>query len=75
MSFYNFSTALSGLKASSNALGVTGNNIANANTIGYKSQSISFASLFFSSLSNVNGSPLQIGDGVTTSSISKDFSL
>jgi flagellar hook protein FlgE len=70
----SFSTALSGLKASSNALGVTGNNIANSNTVGYKSQSISFASLFFSSLNNAGGLPLQVGDGVTTSLISKDFS-
>ncbi|MFY9227571.1 MAG: flagellar hook protein FlgE [Blastocatellia bacterium] len=70
----SFSTPLSGLKASSNALGVTGNNIANANTVGYKSQSISFASLFFSSLNNAGGLPLQVGDGVTTSLISRDFS-
>jgi flagellar hook protein FlgE len=71
----SFSTALSGLKASSDALGVTGNNIANSNTVGYKSQSISFAALFFGVLSN-NGAnlPLQIGNGVSTSQISKDFS-
>lgn len=70
----SFTTALSGLKASSNALGVTGNNIANSNTVGYKSQSISFASLFFSSLNNAGGLPLQIGDGVATALVAKDFS-
>ncbi len=41
----SFSTALSGLRASQNALGVTGNNIANANTTAYKSSSITFADI------------------------------
>jgi flagellar hook protein FlgE len=31
-----FTTALSGLNAASNNLAVTGNNIANANTVGFK---------------------------------------
>jgi len=33
---FSFSTALSGLRASADSLGVTGNNIANANTTAFK---------------------------------------
>lgn len=70
-----FSTALSGLRASSNALGVTGNNIANANTTAFKSGSITFSDIFLNSLGlNKANMPLQIGNGVTTASISRDFS-
>ena len=74
---FSFSTALSGLRASSNALGVTGNNIANANTTAYKSSSITFADIFTNSLGvrlNGSGAAMQIGSGVTTASIPTDFS-
>lgn len=72
-----FSTALSGLHASSDALSVTGNNIANANTVGYKTQTISFADIFLGSLGvrlNGAGVPLQTGNGVTTGAILTNFS-
>jgi flagellar hook protein FlgE len=74
---FSFSTALSGLRASSNALGVTGNNIANANTTAYKSSSITFADIFTNSLGvrlNGSGAAMQIGSGVTTAAIPTDFS-
>jgi flagellar hook protein FlgE len=73
---FSFSTALSGLRASSNALGVTGNNIANANTTAYKSSSITFADIFTNSLGvrlNGSGAAMQIGSGVTTASIPTNF--
>src|SRR6185503_4505001 len=72
----SFSTALSGLRASSNALGVTGNNIANANTTAYKSSSISFADIFTNSSGvrlNGAGSAIQIGSGSVTASIPTNF--
>lgn len=40
-----FSTAITGLKACQTDLGVIGNNIANANTIGYKASRAQFADL------------------------------
>ena len=74
---FSFSTALSGLRASSNALGVTGNNIANSNTTAFKSSSITFEDIFTNSLgSRLNGSggSMQIGSGVATASIPTNFS-
>ncbi|QFU00114.1 Flagellar hook protein FlgE [Halomonas sp. THAF5a] len=41
-----FSQALSGLNAASSSLDVLGNNIANSQTVGYKSSSAQFASVF-----------------------------
>ena len=71
-----FSTALSGLRASQNALGVTGNNIANANTTAYKSSAITFADIFTNSSGvrlNGAGSAIQIGSGVATAAIASNF--
>lgn len=69
---FSFNAALSGLNANSNALSVVGNNIANANTVGFRSSSITFADVFANSYGarlNGAGLALQIGDGVQTSSI------
>src|SRR5438128_8154301 len=74
---FNFSTALSGLRASSNSLSVAGNNIANANTTAFKGSTVSFADIFTNSLGvrfNGAGVTLQIGNGVTTASTNTDFS-
>jgi flagellar hook protein FlgE len=73
---FSFSTPLSGLRASSNALGVTGNNIANANTTAFKSSSITFADIFTNSLGvrlNGAGGTMQIGSGVNTAAISTNY--
>src|SRR5882672_8813923 len=73
---FSFSTALSGLRASANSLGVTGNNIANANTTAFKSSSITFEDIFTNSLGvrlNGSGSAMQIGSGVATASIPTNF--
>lgn len=69
---FSFNASLSGLNANSNALGVVGNNIANANTVGFRSSSITFSDVFantYGARLNGAGLSLQIGDGVQTSSI------
>lgn len=74
---FSFNAALSGLNANSNALNVVGNNIANANTIGFRSSSITFSDIFANSYGarlNGAGNSLQIGDGVQTSAIHTNFS-
>jgi flagellar hook protein FlgE len=74
---FSFNASLSGLNASSNALSVIGNNIANANTIGFRSSSISFADVFAGSQGarlNGAGNSLQIGNGVSTGAIHTNFS-
>ena len=71
----SFTTALSGLRASSDSLGVTGNNIANANTTAFKRSSISFADVFNSIGARINGagSSVQIGNGVQTVATPTNF--
>ncbi|MEW6736401.1 MAG: flagellar hook protein FlgE [Acidobacteriota bacterium] len=74
---FTFSTALSGLRASSNSLSVAGNNIANANTTAFKSSSITFADIYLGSIGarfNGAGVPVQIGNGVSVASVNRDFS-
>jgi flagellar hook protein FlgE len=70
-----FSTPLSGLRASSTALAITGNNIANSNTTGFKRDSVNFADIFVgTSLRNNAGFPVQVGNGVLVSGTTTDFS-
>ena len=45
-----FFTAISGINATGRALGEIGNNIANAETTGYKSRRVSFGDLFGASI-------------------------
>lgn len=74
--------ALSGLSAHQQWIDVIGNNIANANTTGYKSNRATFASAFAQTLrfgSAPTGSlggtnPVQIGLGVAFGSIDRTFS-
>ncbi|HCW46146.1 MAG TPA: flagellar hook protein FlgE, partial [Erwiniaceae bacterium] len=61
----SFSQGLSGLNAASQALDVVGNNIANSQTVGFKSGSISFADVFAGS---------QIGMGVQVAGVKQNFS-
>ena len=73
---FSFNTSLSGLNANSNALNVIGNNIANANTIGFRSGTITFADIYASSQGvrlNGAGNSLQIGNGVRTGAIHTNF--
>jgi flagellar hook protein FlgE len=74
---FSFNTALSGLNANSNALGVAGNNIANSQTVGFRSNSVSFADIFADSNGvrlNGAGSSMQIGGGVRVAAIHTNLS-
>ena len=64
----SFSTALSGLAANNTALDVVGNNLANLNTTGFKSDAIEFKDI----MGQTSGST-EIGAGVATSGTSKQF--
>jgi flagellar hook protein FlgE len=72
-------TGVTGLQANQEMLDVVGNNLANMNTVGFKSQSINFSDLIYQTLSAAGGTntaqasgtdPVQIGLGVGTASIS-----
>lgn len=67
----SFNTALSGLNAASMDLNVTGNNIANVGTTGYKSSRTEFADLYASSM--LGTGRLAVGSGVVTSAVSQQF--
>ena len=70
-----FSIPLSGLAASSSALNVIANNLANLSTDGYKDQSLSFAGIFNQMQgTSGNGDPIQVGNGVEIAGRSSDFS-
>jgi flagellar hook protein FlgE len=66
-----FSTALSGLNAAANNLSVTGNNIANANTTGFKESRSEFADAYASSVGGV--SKTQPGAGVQVAAVAQQF--
>ena len=61
----SFSTALSALSAFSTAIDVTGNNLSNLDTIGFKASAVSFHDLVTQSISAGLGST-QVGFGVGT---------
>lgn len=67
----SFNIALSGLRAASTELEVTGNNVANASTTGFKSSRAEFGDVYANAF--VTGSN-QIGSGVVTQDISQQFS-
>ncbi|OOG27131.1 flagellar hook protein FlgE [Thioalkalivibrio denitrificans] len=66
-----FRTALSGLNAASADLRVTGNNIANTSTVGFKESRAEFADVF--SLSYGGISQTAIGSGVRLSAVTQQF--
>lgn len=66
-----FNTALSGIRASSSDLQVTGNNIANAGTIGFKSSRVEFGDLYSASVLGSGGHAP--GNGVSLQMIRQDF--
>ncbi len=75
------STALTGLTVAESTIGVVGNNIANANTVGFKSSKALFASQFVQTQSlgaaptdgNGGVNPRQIGLGAKVAEIKPDF--
>ena len=74
MAVGSFSAGLSGLNANSVYLSVIGNNLANINTIGFKSSSVTFMDLVSQTVGGSSGNPMQVGLGVVTGSISPVFS-
>jgi flagellar hook protein FlgE len=69
-----FSVALSGLNASSEALSVIANNLANMNTVGYKSSTANFQDLFYQQIgTSGNNNPEQVGEGVQVGSVDSQF--
>ncbi len=68
-----FDTALSGLQAASTSLQVLGNNISNANTVGFKSSNAQFADAYASALANTATTTGQIGIGVQVQQIAQQF--
>ncbi|WP_319585868.1 flagellar hook protein FlgE [uncultured Desulfobulbus sp.] len=66
-------TAISGLQGSSQAMTVTGNNIANSNTVGFKSSSTVFADLLSANIASSSGNS-QIGRGSQVQTVQTCFS-
>jgi flagellar hook protein FlgE len=66
-----FRIALSGLNAASSDLKVTGNNIANAGTNGFKSSRAEFADVYATSLGGVSNTA--VGGGVRLAQVSQQF--
>ncbi len=66
-----FSTALSGLNAASTDLQTTGNNIANANTVGFKKSRAEFADVYAASV--FGASKTTPGSGVRVTDVAQSF--
>ncbi|WP_371378230.1 flagellar hook-basal body complex protein [Sporomusa aerivorans] len=77
------STAVSGIKSQQTALDVIANNIANVNTTGYKSQSVTFSDILSQTIKAATAAtattgstnPAQVGLGVSVSGTSTDTSV
>lgn len=67
----SFQQGLSGLNAASKSLDTIGNNVANSNTVGFKSSQAQFADVYASSLTGAGSS--QIGIGVKVSQVAQQF--
>ena len=66
-----YQQGLSGLHASANDLDVIGNNIANANTTGFKQSTAQFADVYANTIATSVGN--QIGLGAALSTVQQDF--
>ena len=73
MAVGSFSAGLSGLNANGTYLSVIGNNLANIDTIGFKSSS-DVQDLVSQTVGGASANPMQVGLGVTTGAISPVFS-
>jgi len=67
----SFNIGLSGLRAASKDLNVTGNNIANAGTVGFKQSRAEFSDVYAASVLGTGKNPQ--GSGVLMSNISQQF--
>ena len=76
-------SGVAGLRSHQTRMDVIGNNIANVNTVGYKSQSVTFSDVLYQTTQNASGpnettgaggtNAKQIGLGSTISSISTNI--
>lgn len=66
-----FNTALSGIRAANSDLRITGNNIANASTVGFKSSRAEFGDVYATTL--LGGGANAIGAGVQLQAVSQQF--
>ncbi|GAB1258131.1 hypothetical protein NBRC116494_26330 [Aurantivibrio plasticivorans] len=66
-----FNTALSGIRAANSDLRITGNNIANASTVGFKSSRAEFGDVYATTL--LGGGANSIGSGVQLQAVSQQF--
>ena len=67
-------SGVSGLQQLQGRMDVIGNNIANVNTVGYKSARVEFADALNQTEGTTgSGSSMQIGTGVTTAGITNSF--
>ena len=66
-------TGTSGLATTSQAMNVIGNNLANSQTTGFKSDRTLFSDVLASKVSSASGSS-QVGRGVNVATVDKDFS-
>src|SRR5689334_9787749 len=66
-----FQTGLSGLNAASQSLEVTGNNVANAETVGFKQARTLFSDVYANSLSGAGSTA--VGIGVKVSGTEQQF--
>ncbi len=67
----SFQQGLSGLNAASKSLEVIGNNVANANTVGFKGSQAQFADVYASSLTGAGAS--DVGIGVKVGQVAQQF--
>ena len=67
----SFEQGLSGLNVAAKNLDAIGNNVANASTIGYKSERAEFADVFASSLAGAGGA--QVGIGAKVAAVRQQF--
>src|SRR5574344_1887661 len=77
-----FYTSISGMAAGQNKITVVADNVANMNTIGFKSSNVNFSDVYYRTSSTGQSptgqmggiNPKQTGIGVQTASIARDFS-
>ena len=77
----SFYTAISGMSAGQTKITVVADNIANMNTIGFKASNVNFSDIYYRTTSTGQAptgqmggiNPKQIGIGVQTASITRDF--
>lgn len=66
-----FQQGLSGLNAAAKSLEVTGNNVANASTVGFKQAQAQFADMYANSMNRSGNSP--VGIGVNVANVAQQF--